>query len=272
MSTVPPGYLADTGWLDGKGIDAKTVYSYAKQGWVVREVQGVYRRPLASKCEWQIEHLEPWEVVLASVTRIMDYELHLGGLSALEANGLTENVELGDNRQIQCYGAEPPWIKRISVELPIRLQKTKLFANMPTGIHGAKGGENYKVPNDEGETWPYKLSTPERAILEELDELPKSDRFDILDKIFRNLDSLCPERLMQLLVNCTSKKVTKLFFVYAERHQHGWVKYLDKSQVRFGHGIRAMVKGGWMHPEYYIYLPRHFGQKLKPETKSSSSA
>lgn len=63
--------------------------------------------------------------------------------------------------------------------------------------------------------WPLKVSSPERAILEALDELPAHATFDNLDMIFQGLTNLRSRRLMTLLRACRSIKVKRLFFVFA---------------------------------------------------------
>lgn len=79
--------------------------------------------------------------------------------------------------------------------------------------------------------------------------------FENLDKVFAGLATLRPERLMTLATACRSVKVRRLFFVFAERHGHGWCKYLDTSKIDFGSGPRALVAGGRLHPVYRIYVP-----------------
>lgn len=55
------------------------------------------------------------------------------------------------------------------------------------------------------------MSSPERAILEMLDELPKGKSFHKVDVVFESL------ALTTLLAQCRSVKTKRLFFVYAER-------------------------------------------------------
>ena len=87
-----------------------------------------------------------------------------------------------------------------------------------------------------------QVSSPERAILETLNELPQHASFHNLDMIFEGLVYLQPGELIALLNACRSVKVQRLFFVYADRHQHAWHKYLDDSKIDFGSGPRALVK------------------------------
>ena len=60
---------------------------------------------------------------------------------------------------------------------------------------------------------------------------------------------------MEVLQACRSVKVRRLFFVYADRHEHGWRKHLDTSGIDFGSGPRALKEGGRLHPTYRIYVP-----------------
>ncbi len=68
------------------------------------------------------------------------------------------------------------------------------------------------------------LSAPERAILELLDELPDHESFHQADMLMQSLSTLSPVRMQKLLVDCRSVKVKRLFFFFADRHQHAWLK------------------------------------------------
>ena len=103
--------------------------------------------------------------------------------------------------------------------------------------------------------WPLTLSTPERAVLELLDELPGRESFHQVDKLIEGLPNLSPRRMEQLLANCRSVKVNRLFFFFADRHRHAWVKHIDKKAVNLGKGKRMLVKGGKMDRVYQITVP-----------------
>ena len=118
--------------------------------------------------------------------------------------------------------------------------------------------------------WPIKASSPERAILEALDELPNHASFDNLDKIFEGLTTLRPRQLMTLLTLCRSVKVRRLFFVFADRHRHPWRKHLNTSRVSFGSGPRALVKGGRLHPVHRIYVPEDFASVNRDEAGTNA--
>lgn len=139
----------------------------------------------------------------------------------------------------------------------IVLRRCKLVGNDPVGITETRGAAGAGGPVVEVWRWPVTSSSPERAILEALDELPGNASFEHLDKIFEGLVSMRPEPLMTLLGACRSVKVRRLFFVYADRHRHSWRKHLDARRVALGSGPRALVEGGTFHPAYHISLPAY---------------
>jgi len=99
------------------------------------------------------------------------------------------------------------------------------------------------------------VSTPERAILELLNELPADESFHNADMVFEGLANLRPRLLETLLKECRSVKVKRLFFVFADQHDHAWRQYLDPDDFDLGSGPRALVEGGRLHPRYDITVP-----------------
>jgi hypothetical protein len=99
------------------------------------------------------------------------------------------------------------------------------------------------------------LSAPERAILELLDELPSRESFHQADMLMEGLTNLSPRRLQMLLTDCRSVKVKRLFFYFADRHKHAWLKHLDAKSIDFGTGKRMLVKGGKLDPVRQITVP-----------------
>ena len=257
LDKVPPGFMVDTAWLKGReGIDPKSIHEYVARGWLERVVRGVYRRPLPANVQESRD--TDWQVPLLSLQWIMDKDVHLGGESALDLAGYAHYLSLGDKPRVHVYGDVPAWLKRLPIRTQFVVHSRALFGDDPTGIMDAgrdvpSGAQAVNVWR-----WPIKASSPERAILEALDELPNKASFDKLDKVFEGLTSLRPKLLTQLLGACRSVKVRRLFFVFADRHQHAWNKHIDTSQIDFGSGPRALVNGGKLHPKYRIYVPADF--------------
>lgn len=256
IDNVPPGFIVDAAWLRSHGIDSKSIYGYVKRGWLERLARGVYRRPLpvlSVPTPWE------WQMPLISIQSIMGYGVHLGGLSALEFHGYSHYLRMGDEPGIYLYGEVPSWFGRLPGKARFFVQSRSLFGNNTTGIENeddelAAGTNNGGGPTVSPWRWPIKISSPERAILEALHGLHSKAGFDNLNMVFQGLTTLRPKNLASLLSLCQNVKVKRLFFVFADRHSHSWLKYLDKSVINFGSGPRALVKGGKLHPVYKIYV------------------
>ena len=98
---------------------------------------------------------------------------------------------------------------------PLIIRGTSLFTDPDLGLI-----EN-KSANDLTTLWGWalRMSSPERAILEAIDELPAHESFHNLDMIFEGLVTLSPRRMAAVLESCRKIKVKRLFFVFADRHK-----------------------------------------------------
>ena len=253
LDKVPPGFIVDTPWLRAQGLDPKSIHDYVARGWLERVIRGVYRRPLPEGV--QSAHEPSWEVSLLSLQRLMGYDVHLGGESALDFGGYAHFLRLRRQPRVHLYGAVPSWLRRMPVQTQVVVRQRTLFGDDPIGIHDADRHERPSRPMLDVWRWPVRASSPERAILEALDELPHRASFENLDKVFEGLTSLRPKQLMALLTTCRSVKVRRLFLVFADKHQHRWRKHLDTSKIDIGSGPRALAVGGKLHPTYLIYVP-----------------
>ena len=250
LDTVPPGFVVDTPWLTARGIDSKSIHDYVARGWLERLVRGVYRRPTPQRAPNDDAF---WAIVLLSLQQLMKYPVHLGGESALDLAGLTHYLHLGGTPRVHFHGDVPSWLKRLPTPTEIVVRRRTLFADNAVGIDPFEVGDSALIHTWH---WPIWASSPERAILEALDELPRYATFDNLDLVFEGLGSLRPRRLTSLLRACNSIKVRRLFFVFADRHGHGWREHIDASAIDLGSGPRALVDGGRFHPTYHISVPK----------------
>ncbi len=252
LNAVPPGFIVDTPWLLGRGIDPKSIHNYVARGWLERVIRGVYRRPLPKGVR---ATGVSWEIALLSLQRLMKRNVYLGGESALDLAGHVHYLPVGGRSRVHFYGDAPSWLKRLPLPERIVVRRPTLFDCGSLGVAdadpaGETNGWAVGVWN-----WSVRVSSPERAILESLDELPGKASFEHIDRIFEGLVSLRPEPLMALLAVCRSVKVRRLFFVFADRHGHRWRKYLCTERIDFGSGPRALVEGGRFHPTYRISVP-----------------
>ena len=73
-------------------------------------------------------------------------------------------------------------------------------------------------------------------------------------QIMELLVSLKPTLMQELLENCTSIKVKRLFLYMAERAGHACLNRLDLSKIDLGNGVREIVKGGTLDRKYNIII------------------
>lgn len=256
LAGVPQGFLVDSAWLKANAIGRRSAYDYVAHGWLERLAHGVYRRPTQNTSP---SNTVDWKISLLSVQHIMGYDVHVGGTTALAQHGHSHYLRLGGNAPVWLYGAQiPNWLKKLQLNVPLQTRSTSLFADSALGLEQSNDAEPSSALSDLPWEWSLRLSTPERAILEALDELPDHESFHNLDMIFESLTNLRPRKLAVLLKACTKIKVKRLFFVFADHHNHAWRKYLVPEDFDLGRGDRALIKGGRIHPQYRIMVPEEF--------------
>lgn len=253
LEDVPPGFYMDSKWFKAQGITRSSVSDYTANGWLEHVAHGVYRRPLPSSFEQS--GFDDWQVLVLSLQKIMGYTVHVGGLTALKRQGHGHYVSLSQEKDVFLYAEKlPGWVANVPLNAPLTIRKPSLFTA------NAQGVQQHRTPQGDAPWWQWSLlsSSPERAILEALNELPDTVTFHTLDMAFQGLVNLSPRKLGPLLEACKKVQVKRLFYVFAERHNHAWFKHLDKYQVDLGTGDRSFVKGGKLHPKYRITVPPEY--------------
>jgi hypothetical protein len=260
---LPEGLLVDASWLKKRGYSTSLRSQYLAAGWLQQPVRSVYRRPRGSLS---------WQQVVISLQTLLGYSLTVGGRTALELEGYGHYLAHATN-EVHLYGPKPPpgWLKNLKVGARFLYHNDrKLFrttrSRFPllglnadpakTESAGTAAAGTVTTTQPWGQwNWPLVLSTPERAIIELLDELPSRETFHQADQLFGGMANLSPRRLQELLVDCRNVKVKRLFFYFADRHRHTWLKRLDKDEIAFGTGKRMLVRGGKLDPTYQITVP-----------------
>ncbi len=257
---LPDGILVDTGWLKRRGFSPQLLSHYVRVGWLNQPTRGVYRRPRG----WPLT----WMHVLASLRTYLQYPLALGGRTALELSGYGHFVGK-KKRLLHVYAPKPPpgWLLKLKLDARFAYRNDqRLFRTYGIATEFKKLVQ--ATPDDPDSLSELSLydfhvmdnlyiamSTPERALLEMLDELPKHETFHQIDMLVQGLTSLSPHRLDLLLADCRSVKAKRLFFFFADRHGHAWLKQLKKEKYDLGKGKRMLVKGGKLDPTYEITVP-----------------
>jgi Transcriptional regulator, AbiEi antitoxin, Type IV TA system/Transcriptional regulator, AbiEi antitoxin N-terminal domain len=253
---LPDGLVVDAAWLGKHGYSTSLRSQYVKAGWLEQPARQVYRRRQGSLV---------WQRVVISLQTLLECPLAVGGRTALELQGYAHYLA-SETKEVHLYGPERPphWLNKLPLkERFVYHNSDKLFPNEP--ITCALTNPNLNAdPLDSSLTtqfrgqddWLFTLSTPERATLELLDQLPGRESFHQADMLFEGLGNLSPKRMQKLLADCRSVKVKRLFFFFADRHQHAWLKRLSKKPIDLGKGKRLLVKGGKLDGAYQITVPQ----------------
>ena len=266
LQSVPSGFIVDSAWLTSQGVSRFLTQRYLESGWLERAGHGVFRRP-APENSTRSETLD-WKTGVLSAQHIMGYQLHVGGTTALNLQGHSHYLSLGTNASVWLYGDDTPnWLAKLPLNASLTLRKGTLFADATVGVN-TESPSTDETPNLPW-NWALRMSSPERAVLEALNEVPDHESFHGLDMIFEGLTNLRPKLLTALLENCTKIKVKRLFFVFADRHNHAWRKRLNPDVFDLGSGDRALVRGGRLHPTYRIMVPSEF---VPSKTEASDGA
>jgi hypothetical protein len=256
---LPEGILVDAAWLKNHGYSRQLLSHYAHAGWLEQPARGVYRRPRGSL---------NWQQVVTSLQSFLDLPLTVGGRTALELQGYAHYLPQTE-RQVHLYGPKPPpgWLSNLKFDVQFHYHNSgKLFrtcaaaAEFEKVLAGvpAKDALGLSLMSLPWGQWDWKLilATPERALLELLDELPNRETFHQVDMLMQGMVNLSPRRLKKMLGDCKSVKVKRLFFYFADRHSHAWLKPLKSETFDLGTGKRLLVKGGKLDHTYQITVPR----------------
>ena len=94
------------------------------------------------------------------------------------------------------------------------------------------------------------------SLLEMIDELPDREVFHLVDVMMEGLVDISPRRMQRLLEYTRSVKVKRLFFYFADRHQHAWLSHIAQEKITLGRGNRVLINGGMLDPKYKITVPQ----------------
>jgi len=260
---LPEGLLVDAAWLGKKGYSTSLRSQYVSAGWLEQPARQVYRRPRGSL---------GWQQVVISLQTLLGSCLTVGGRTALELEGYAHYLPQR-TKEVHLYGPERPpvWLDNLRTGVRFlyhnsqKLLPTEELPRAGRYLHSASHRARGAQPDSSQSTflvqpwgqwdWPLTLSTPERALLELLDELPERESFEQVDKLMEGLANLSPLRLQKLLDTCRSVKVKRLFLFFLGRHPHAWAKRIRKENIDLGKGKRMLVKGGKLDPTYQITVP-----------------
>jgi len=232
------GLVATSPWFKEFSISGQLVQRYYKSGWIESLGRGAYK-----KTNDEIH----WYGGLASLQQQLSLNVHLGGATSLSIKGSSHYVRLGKEK-IFLFSALnqklPKWFLDYNWDNPISFIRTSFLP------------DNLAITTYEFNGINIQTSSNERAILECLYLSPKS--FDLLEcyQIMEGLSTLRPNILQQLLSQCSSVRVKRLFLYMADKAKLPVLKHINLNEIDLGKGDRVIVKNGVYNSKYKISLPK----------------
>lgn len=238
IKSIQPGSVVLASWLEGKGISRNLLWHYLKSGWLESVGRGAYIRT-GDKVNWKGG--------MVAMQEQAGIKVHVGALSALSLQGQSHYFRLGEEILFffSPYKSKlPKWFENHDWQANLFHQQTSFIPENLGLINHSEGSLNIKI------------SSPERAILECLYLAPK--KLDLIEcfHLMENLVNLKPKLLQELLENCDSFKVNRLFLFLAEKARHQWLDFIDTSKVKLGNGNRRITANGTYVAKYQITIPK----------------
>ena len=264
LKLMPEGVPVTRAFLKEKGLSVHALDNLVKSHDLNVLASGVYARPETSLT---------WQGIVCSLQNILKLDLTVGGLTALDLQGLSHYLALGSKKTIHLHGSAnlPSWVNSLLPEVTfVRHGTAELLGRGKD--HASTALQEFTVSYSwrDGAS-PLSISPPERAFLELLMDVPEKTSFAHADELMQGLTNLNPRRLQSLLEKCQNIKVRRLFLWLAERHKYAWVNRLNHEKLPLGSGKRLLAKGGKLDHKYQITVPEDLWTETATTSSKSSS-
>lgn len=237
LSNWPDGMVYTQRHLSKLGYYHDLVRRYKKSRWIEPVGTGAYKK---------YDDTIDWQAGISAIQSQLKLTIHPGGRTALGLLGYAHYIRFKD--RIFLFGKPgetlPKWFRDADWKKEIEYHQTKLFGDLQSGLM-----------TYEHRGISLTVSSPERAALEMLYLVPRTQGFDEADKIMNGLLSLRSDILQELLEACRSIKTKRLFLYLSERNGLPWFSDLNLNNVDLGSGKRVIVKNGKYNAKYRISIP-----------------
>lgn len=238
MNSQPSGVVYLSSWLTKNGFSTQLLNRYKKSNWIYSIGTGV----------WMRVGVEPtYQGALYAIQEQSKLSVHIGAKTALSLQGKAHYLELS-TQQIILFGSSkeklPAWFSKYDWGLKVNYFSSS-FLPPKMGLQTL-----------EQSNFSLLVSSPARALLECLYLVPKKQELVECYEIMEGLNNLRPKQVQELLEQCTSIKVKRLFLYMAEKAQHDWFNYINLEKIDLGKGKRSLVKDGVYIAKYHIAIPK----------------
>jgi hypothetical protein len=227
LTVLPRGEPLDVSFLNDHGLSAFHASHLAKGGWLTHLGRGVYMLPGDTLTR---------DGCLAYLMR-RHAGLHVGGKTALAWRGVRHNITFREVITLWCEQQVrlPAWFLD---RFECTFQTTRLF---DSGLPKDFGLQSLPAGNPA-----VLVSVPERALLEHLSDVGKTESLQDARDLIESMHSLRQPVLETLLAHTTRIKVVRLARILAEELDLPWAAIARTSSDKKGGAARwiAVSKSG----------------------------
>jgi len=238
LNSQPSGVVFLSSWLTENGFSTQLLNRYKKSNWLYSIGTGAWMR---------VGEQPTYEGAIYALQQQAESSVHIGAKTALSLLGKAHYLELS-TQQIVLFGGSkeklPAWFSKYDWSIKVNYFGSSFLPS--------KAG----LQTLEQRTFSLHISNPIRAFLECLYLSPKKQGLVECYEIMEGLNNLRPKQVQDLLEQCTSIKVKRLFLYMAEKSNHDWFKYIDVEKIDMGKGKRSLVKDGVYIAKYKITVPK----------------
>jgi len=238
LQKQPSGALFFSEWMYKNGISYELQRRYRETQWLTSIGIGVMVRTGDEPTIYG---------ALSCLNYQQNKHFHIGAMTALELKGNAHYIPMGKQTVVVFASKDeslPKWLLNRDWNVILRFFTTRNFS------------ETLGVKEDEEDGFPLQISLRERAFMECLHLAPEYYNLTDLYYVMETLNTLRPDLVQQLLEDCKSVKIKRLFLYMAEKAEHAWFKYLNLEKINLGSGKRSIIKNGVYNAKYQITLPR----------------
>jgi len=227
-------------YLTGLGYYHDLIKSYKRSGWLKSIGRGAYILPN--------DRVDLYGG-LCALQQQLQLPVHIGGRTALELKGYAHYARFAEDK---CFlystrGTRlPKWFTQNDWGVETHLKTTNFLLNDFREGFSEYDHKEFKI----------KISAPERAAIEMLYYIPSQQGFDEAMRIMEGLMTLRPQLVQNLLENCRSVKVKRLFLFMSEKLEIPWFSQLNPGKIGLGSGKRVIINNGVLDKKYLITVPR----------------
>ncbi|MDX5584728.1 MAG: type IV toxin-antitoxin system AbiEi family antitoxin [Aureibaculum sp.] len=238
LNSQPSGVVFLSSWLTKQGYSLDLQQRYKKSDWLQSIGTGAMIRS---------GEKVGYEGAIYALQVQSDSNIHPGGKTALAMQGKTHYLEFS-SQKVMIFGGKgeklPMWFLKYDWGLKVDYHNSSF---LPADVG---------LTSIEFKTFTIKISSAVRAVMECLYLTPKYQELFECYELIEGLNNLRPNLVQELLEQCTSVKVKRLFMYMSEKANHDWVNYINLEKIDFGKGKRSLVKNGVYIPKYRITIPK----------------